>query len=93
MKETKFDEGNTNVWDLSLLTTVLKYSSLKFVLPSSPEEKALDDLKVIRNTLIGHAADAAIPNAVFNAAWNDACNALTLFNATAADFQSVQDGT
>ena len=62
-------------------------------MPSSPEEKALDDLKDIRNTLIGHAADAAIPNAVFNAAWTKACNALTQFNATAADFKSVQDGT
>ncbi|XP_031557053.1 uncharacterized protein LOC116293728 [Actinia tenebrosa] len=90
-EETKFNSGNTNHWDFSLLTSVLQYSSLKFVLPSSPESKALDDLKKIRNELIGHATDAAIPNALFHTAWTDACNALALFNASKADFKCVQD--
>ena len=31
MKKPSLMTGNTNVWDLSLLTTVLKYSSLEFV--------------------------------------------------------------
>ncbi|XP_031573960.1 uncharacterized protein LOC116307791 isoform X3 [Actinia tenebrosa] len=90
-EETKFNSGNTNDWDFSLLTSVLRYSSLQFVLPSSPESKALDDLKKICNELIGHAADAAITNADFNTAWTDACNALALFNASADDFKCVQD--
>ncbi|XP_031554048.1 uncharacterized protein LOC116291070 [Actinia tenebrosa] len=90
-EETKFNSGNTNDWDFSLLTSVLRYSSLQFVLPSSPESKALDDLKKIRNELIGHATDATIPNALFHTAWTDACNALALFNASATDFKCVQD--
>jgi hypothetical protein len=91
-EKARFDTGNTNEWDFSLLTNILSLSSLGFVAPSSPESNALNDIKPIRNTLIGHAPDAKIPNAVFKNAWATACKALEEFNATPEEFTAVEEG-
>jgi hypothetical protein len=90
-EKAKFDSGNTNDWDLSLLISVLLHSSFGFV-PLRQKRAALYTLNNIRNTLICHATDAGIPNAVFVTQWTNAYNALRRFNATPDDFKSVEDG-
>jgi hypothetical protein len=91
-QENKFDSGNTDEWDFSLLSLVLLNGSLGFVAASSIESKALKELKEIRNNLIGHAPDAKIPNTVFKTQWATACKALEKFNATQEEFTAVKKG-
>lgn len=90
--KANFDNGDTEKWDFSLLSSVLLHSSLGFVNPSSPEEKALEDLKDVRNELVGHNTSSKIDEATFKLTWAKTCNALKLFGASQADFTAVEDG-
>lgn len=92
-QETNFDSGNTNEWDFTLLRLVLATYPLGFVVKPSAEDDALEDMRVIRNTLIGHAPDARVSNVVFNTEWPKACRALGRFNATQDEFDAVEEGT
>jgi len=91
-QETQFNSGDTKSWDFTLLTKILKDSTLKFITPTSPECAAIKELKEIRNKLIGHATDAKIPTAVFKTEWPKACNALNVFGLTQEEIDQVVEG-
>lgn len=92
-QEISFNSGDTKKWDFTLLTAVFNKSTLGFVTPSSPESNAIKELKKIRNELICHAADATIPDVVYNTEWPKACHALrNVFNATQEEIDQVVEG-
>ena len=85
----KVQAGNTKEWDFTILTKVLMHSSLGFVGLHSPEYVELVKLRNIRNSLIGHAWEARLPDAVYNPAWQDASNALKVFGADHGDIADI----
>ena len=89
--------GNTNEWDLTLLVKLLMHSKFAppspgFVLPYSQEYDWLDEIREIRNTLIGHAKETFLPKAEFSAAWQGASDILEKFGATKEEIAAVQNG-
>ena len=88
----KVQSGDTLRWDFTILTKILMHSSLGFVVPASDEYTMLDTLRQTRNTLIGHASEASIPEGVFTSTWADTTSILKHFGASQVEIISVKLG-
>ncbi|XP_031575181.1 NACHT, LRR and PYD domains-containing protein 3-like isoform X2 [Actinia tenebrosa] len=80
--------GDTLQWDMSLLVKTLLHSRPAFVVAANLVA-ALKTLKEMRDKLC-HSPIPRVEATDFQTSWRDGCNALSLFGATAGDFDKVE---
>lgn len=70
-EEVHFKKGDINNWDFSLITSVLRYSKIcALEMSKRPgHHHALQELKRIRNELLGHPSTDQMTDADFNIFW------------------------
>ena len=70
-EEISFNKGDINEWDFSLMTTALLHSkSCGLEMNKRPDQaRALKDLKIDRNRLLGHPSTERMCDADFDTFW------------------------
>lgn len=96
-EENSFNNGDVNKWDFSLMTTVLLYSkSCALEMNKSPNlARALQDLKITRNKLLGHPSTERMSDADFDTFWPQLSKNFEIIGAEAGDIAEImlQPGT
>ena len=96
-EEKKFDAGNIEEWDLSLVTTVLLFSptncnALKTDQKFAGYFKALKDLKSCRNNFLGHTKSEKLPDQEFRKCWPQVKDCLLRLGITEEKTNNVLAG-
>lgn len=90
-EENSFNNGDVDKWDFSLMTTALLYSkSCALEMNKRPDlARALQDLKITRNKLLGHPSTERMSDADFDTFWPQLSNNFEILGAEAGDIAEI----
>lgn len=90
-EENSFNNGDVDKWDFSLMTTALLYSkSCALEMNKRPDlARALQDLKITRNKLLGHPSTERMSDADFETFWPQLSNNFEILGAEAGDIAEI----
>ena len=93
-QEQMFNSGNIKQWDVSLLIRVLRFSKRSSLeLKKHPDiDKALKEVRDIRNNLIAHASSARLSKSNFEVQWNLLKANLIILGAKEEDVDGTLEG-
>ena len=91
----KFNSGNINEWDISLLISVLRFSTISSAeIRRHPEvDDALRSIIDIRNNVVAHASNQKISAADFQKNWEKLKLSLLAIGGLEDDINSTLTGT
>ncbi|KXJ09690.1 uncharacterized protein LOC110246646 [Exaiptasia diaphana] len=91
---SRFNNGNINDWDVSLMTTVLLYSKecAKEIRLKPGYENAIRTVKEQKNQLISHMSTEQMTDDEFNTAWEKITKSLETIGASEGDIDEILTG-
>ena len=96
-EEVNFNKGDIDQWDFSLITSALRFSKICAIEISKKPgcDTALQELKKIRNQLLGHPCTDRMSNTDFNTFWPQLCNHFIALGADPSRIAEIksQSGT
>ena len=90
MFQSKFQHGDTSLWDCSVLFDAIRFSNSIGSSLNSTITTALDDLRTIRNKFVGHSAKATLSDAEFQAIFSDVENAFKTLGIPVHDLTQIR---
>ena len=91
-EEVLFKKGDINNWDFSLITSVLRFSKIcALEMSKSPgHDLALQELKKIRNELLGHPSTDQMTDGDFNIFWPKLYTHFVTLGADPTDIANIK---